>query len=75
VLDTTDAVAGFDWTLADIGERHRRFGAVLKAEAAGLAGQALPTRRKPSPPTAYRAPANQDRPPAGPNRYRNRTGA
>ena len=75
VLDTTDAVAGFDWTLADIGERHRRFSAVMKAEAKALAEQAMPIRRKAPPPIAYRAPANQDRPPAGSNLCRNRTGA
>ena len=74
ILDTTDAVAGFDWTLADIGEKHHRFSAVLKAEVQALAGQEMPAPRAPaSRPTAYRAPANQDKPPVGP--YRNRTGA
>ena len=73
ILETTDALAGFDWTLADVSERHRRFSAVLTAEVQALAGQPMPARRAPaSRPTAYRAPANQDRPPEGP--YRNRTG-
>ncbi|TPI70702.1 NAD(P)/FAD-dependent oxidoreductase [Mesorhizobium sp. B3-1-3] len=80
ILDTTDAIAGFDWTLDDIGERHRRFSAVLKAEVQALAGQPMPARRAPSSvsrPTAHRAPANQDEPPAsaGSNLNRNRTGA
>ncbi len=72
ILDTTDAVAGFDWTLDDIGERHRRFSAVLKAEVQALAGQPIPARRA-SKPATYRAPANQDKPPA--DLSRNRTGA
>ena len=79
ILDTTDAIAGFDWTLADLGERHRRFSAVLKAEVQMLAGQALPARRgaPPSQAATYRAPANQDKAPAtaGSSLYRNRTGA
>ncbi|CDX56811.1 FAD-binding monooxygenase [Mesorhizobium plurifarium] len=80
ILDTTDAVAGFDWTLDDLGERHRRFSAVLKAEVQALAGHPMPARRAPSSasrPTAHRAPANQDEPPAsvGQNLNRNRTGA
>ncbi|RUW26460.1 hypothetical protein EOA38_27070, partial [Mesorhizobium sp. M1E.F.Ca.ET.041.01.1.1] len=84
ILDTTDAVAGFDWTLADIGERHRRFSAVMKAEVQALAGQPMPVLRASSAKgRPYRAPANQDEPqaPAGAsnlstsNLYRNRTGA
>jgi hypothetical protein len=80
ILDTTDAVAGFDWTLDDLGERHRRFSAVLKAEVQALAGHPMPARRAPfsvSRPTAHRAPANQDEAPAsaGANLNRNRTGA
>lgn len=85
VLDTTDAIAGFDWTLADIGERHRRFSAVMKAEVQTLAGQPMPVRH--ASPTmgrpTYRAPANQDEPqapagvsnPGASNHYRNRMGA
>ncbi|RRH88802.1 NAD(P)/FAD-dependent oxidoreductase [Mesorhizobium tamadayense] len=80
ILETTDAIAGFDWTLADIGERHRRFSAVMKAEVQALVGQPMPVCGAASAagrPT-YRAPANQDEPraPAGAsNLYRNRTGA
>ncbi|TGV81267.1 NAD(P)/FAD-dependent oxidoreductase [Mesorhizobium sp. M00.F.Ca.ET.149.01.1.1] len=72
ILDTTDAIAGFDWTLDDLGERHRRFSGVLKAEVQALAGQPMPVRRA-SKPSTYRAPANQDRPPA--DLSHNRTGA
>ncbi|TIW72413.1 MAG: hypothetical protein E5V53_32890, partial [Mesorhizobium sp.] len=80
ILDITDAIAGFDWTLDDLGGRHRRFSGVLKAEVQALAGQPMPGRRAPFPasrPTAHRAPANQDEPPAsaGSNLNRNRTGA
>ncbi|MDX8483399.1 NAD(P)/FAD-dependent oxidoreductase [Mesorhizobium sp. VK24D] len=81
ILDTTDAVAGFDWTLADLGERHRRFSAVMKAEVLALAGQSTPVCGAAGRPTTYRAPANQDEPRANPgapgasNLYRNRTGA
>ncbi|MGT2468387.1 NAD(P)/FAD-dependent oxidoreductase [Mesorhizobium atlanticum] len=78
-LDTTDAIAGFDWTLDELGERHRRFSAVLKAEVQALAGQPMPVSRAPFPAsrTAHRAPANQDEPPASAasNLNRNRTGA
>lgn len=81
ILDTTDAVAGFDWTLADIGERHRRFSAVMKTEVQALARQEMPIRGASiaaGRPGAYRAPANQDEPEAmadASNLYRNRTGA
>ena len=74
ILDTTDAVAGFDWTLADIGEKHRRFSAVMKSEV-----QALTEREMRAEPrqTAHRAPANQDEPraAAGQKIHRNRIGA
>ncbi|RTM09338.1 MAG: NAD(P)/FAD-dependent oxidoreductase [Hyphomicrobiales bacterium] len=73
ILDTTDAIARFDWTLDDLGERHRRFSAVLKAEVQALAGQPMPARR--AKPSTYRAPANQDEPPAGADLFRNGTGA
>ncbi|WP_292422926.1 NAD(P)/FAD-dependent oxidoreductase [Mesorhizobium sp.] len=89
ILDTTDAIAGFDWSLADLGERHRRFSAVLKAEVQALAGQPMPVHCAApgaGQPTTYRAPANQDEPRANPgtasasnigasNLFRNRTGA
>ncbi|WP_192256096.1 NAD(P)/FAD-dependent oxidoreductase [Mesorhizobium silamurunense] len=79
ILDATDAVAGFDWTLADIGERHRRFSAVMKAEVQALAEREMPSRalhaarRRPA---ARRAPANDTNPPsaAGSITQRNRTG-
>ena len=77
ILDTTDAVAGFDWTLDTIGERHRRFSAVLKAEVEALAGQPALVPRAPASaprPTRCRAPANQDKP-AGSHLPGNKTGA
>ncbi|RUV96509.1 NAD(P)/FAD-dependent oxidoreductase [Mesorhizobium sp. M1A.F.Ca.IN.022.07.1.1] len=79
ILDTTDAIAGFDWSLADIGERHRRFSAVMKAEVRALAAQPMPVRRAVpamSELATYRAPANKDEPQAmaGSSLYRNRTG-
>ena len=78
VLDTTDAVAAFDWTLADIGERHRRFSAVMKAEVQALGERELPHRRTSERrPDADRAdargaPANQPPATAGAIVYRNR---
>ncbi|RWE47742.1 MAG: NAD(P)/FAD-dependent oxidoreductase [Mesorhizobium sp.] len=79
ILDATDAVAGFDWTLAEIGERHRRFSAVMKAEVQALAGQEMPSRtlhaarRRPA---ERRAPANDTNAPAaaGSITLRNRIG-
>lgn len=77
ILDTTDAVASFDWTLADIRERHRRFSAVLKAEIQALAERpalnlAAASSRWPVP---HRAPANEDKAPAatGSTTHRNRS--
>ncbi|WP_188131369.1 NAD(P)/FAD-dependent oxidoreductase [Mesorhizobium sp. NFR06] len=84
ILDTTDAVASFDWTLGDVGEIHRRLSAVMKAEVQSLADRQIPSRASAAGrPTAYRVPANQDerQPPAGSSRrgasnlHRNRTGA
>ncbi|RWG76593.1 MAG: NAD(P)/FAD-dependent oxidoreductase [Mesorhizobium sp.] len=77
ILDTTDAVAGFDWTLADIGERHRRFSAVMKAEVQALAGQPMPVRASAKYRAAgLRAPANDANPraAAGSITQRNRMG-
>ncbi|TPN76728.1 NAD(P)/FAD-dependent oxidoreductase [Mesorhizobium sp. CU3] len=75
ILDTTDAVAGFDWTLNDIGERHRRFSAVVKSEVQRLAERETPRAARRT--SAHRAPANQDEPLAAtrPNIHRNRIGA
>ena len=49
ILDTTDAVASFDWTLGNIEERHRRFSAVMKAEVAQLSAATLPATRSARP--------------------------
>lgn len=77
ILDATDAVASFDWTLADIGERHRRLSAVMKAEVQALAGEEMPSHTLPAArrrPAARRAPANDTSPPvaAGSITQRNR---
>jgi flavin-dependent dehydrogenase len=66
ILDATDALSAFDWTLDDIGERHRRFSAVMKAEVQALANQEKPIFRAPaSRPTFHPAPAKSDGPLAG----------
>ena len=76
ILDTTDAVAGFDWTLADVGEKHRCFSAVMKAEVQTLAEREMVGRGLPSArvrPAIHRPPANQDHPAvAGLTPHRNR---
>lgn len=42
ILDTTDAIASFDWTLENIGERHRSFSAAVKAEVQALSESKMP---------------------------------
>src|SRR5690606_41304802 len=37
VLEATDAIAAFDWTLEELPERHKRFSETMKAEAAQTA--------------------------------------
>ncbi|AZO08690.1 NAD(P)/FAD-dependent oxidoreductase [Mesorhizobium sp. M3A.F.Ca.ET.080.04.2.1] len=77
ILATTDAVAGFDWTLAGIGETHRRLSAIMKAEVQALSERGMPLRRSASRPAAGRTPANEDKAPVttGCGTYRNRMGA
>jgi len=77
ILNTTDAIAGFDWTLGNIGERHRGFSAVVKAEGQALAASKMPERARPrrmAARGAAGAPANDTDPPAlaGPVTQRNR---
>ncbi|WP_292262427.1 hypothetical protein, partial [Mesorhizobium sp.] len=60
-----------------IGERHRRFSAVMKAEVRALAAHPMPVRRAVpamSELATYRAPANEPQAMAGSSLYRNRTG-
>jgi flavin-dependent dehydrogenase len=65
ILDATDALAAFDWTLDDIGERHRRFSAVMKSEVQAIAEQVMPiSSAGPSRPALHRTPANTDAPSA-----------
>jgi len=40
ILDATDAIASFDWTLLDIEDRHRQFSTVMKAEIVQLSHRA-----------------------------------
>jgi 2-polyprenyl-6-methoxyphenol hydroxylase-like FAD-dependent oxidoreductase len=44
ILSATDAVSSFDWSLADLPERHKRFSEVMKAEVALLNGRAAMDR-------------------------------
>lgn len=44
ILDATDAIASFDWTLVDIENRHRRFSSVMKAEFESLAEREMQSR-------------------------------
>jgi flavin-dependent dehydrogenase len=45
ILDATDAIASFDWTLLDIEDRHRQFSTVMKAEIVQLSHRARVPRR------------------------------
>ena len=40
ILETTDAVSAFDWTLHELPERHKRFSEAMKAEVALLSERA-----------------------------------
>ena len=61
ILEATDAVAGFDWTLGELPGRHRRFSEAMKPEIALLASRAaavssaFPARAHPAPPLPARA--------------------
>jgi flavin-dependent dehydrogenase len=39
ILEATDAISAFDWSLAELPERHKRFSDAMKAEIAVLAGR------------------------------------
>jgi 2-polyprenyl-6-methoxyphenol hydroxylase-like FAD-dependent oxidoreductase len=57
ILETTDAVSAFDWSLAELPERHKRFSDAMKAEIAMLAGRSARDELIPVAPTAARPPA------------------
>ena len=40
ILQTTDAIGAFDWSLDELPERHKRFSEAMKAEVAVLAARA-----------------------------------
>jgi 2-polyprenyl-6-methoxyphenol hydroxylase-like FAD-dependent oxidoreductase len=42
ILDATDAIASFNWTLLDIEDRHRQFSTVMKAEIVQLSQRDMP---------------------------------
>jgi 2-polyprenyl-6-methoxyphenol hydroxylase-like FAD-dependent oxidoreductase len=45
ILSATDAVSAFDWSLADLPERHKRFSEAMKAEVAILNARSTADRR------------------------------
>ncbi|ESY07306.1 FAD-binding monooxygenase [Mesorhizobium sp. LNJC399B00] len=49
ILDATDTIASFDWTLGDIETRHRQFSSVMKAEFEGIVERDMQARRFPRP--------------------------
>ena len=44
ILDATDAIASFNWTLLDIEDRHRQFSTVMKDEIVQLSQCDMPGR-------------------------------
>jgi len=55
ILAATDAISGFDWTLDELPERHKRFSDAMKAETALLSARSACDRVAPL--AARRAPA------------------
>lgn len=49
ILEATDEIASFDWTLGDIETRHRQFSSVMKAEFEGIIERETQARRFPRP--------------------------
>ncbi|ESZ72429.1 hypothetical protein X727_08045 [Mesorhizobium sp. L103C119B0] len=49
ILDATDTIASFDWTLGDNETRHRQFSSVMKAEFEGIVERDMQARRFPRP--------------------------
>ena len=44
ILETTDAISAFDWSLEELPERHKRFSEAMKSEVAVLAARAARDR-------------------------------
>jgi flavin-dependent dehydrogenase len=57
ILEATDAISAFDWSLAELPERHKRFSDAMKAEIAVLASRSARDEVIPGAPTTARPPA------------------
>jgi flavin-dependent dehydrogenase len=57
ILEATDAISAFDWSLAELPERHKRFSDAMKAEIAVLASRSVSDKVIPVAPTTARPPA------------------
>ncbi|MFL5260037.1 MAG: NAD(P)/FAD-dependent oxidoreductase, partial [Hyphomicrobiales bacterium] len=49
ILETTDAIGAFDWSLDRLPELHKQFSAVMKSESALLSGRAITEFPEPQP--------------------------
>jgi flavin-dependent dehydrogenase len=47
ILETTDAISAFDWSLEELPERHKRFSEAMKSELAVLSTRAARDREVP----------------------------
>ncbi|TIU22023.1 MAG: hypothetical protein E5W49_08160 [Mesorhizobium sp.] len=47
ILETTDAISAFDWSLEELPERHKRFSEAMKSEVAVLLARAARDREVP----------------------------
>ena len=54
ILETTDAIGAFDWSLEELPERHKRFSEAMKSEVAVLSARAARDREIPPSPQGYR---------------------
>jgi flavin-dependent dehydrogenase len=50
ILETTDAISAFEWSLDELPERHKRFSEAMKSEVAVLLGRAARDREVPPTP-------------------------
>ncbi|MEK1891322.1 MAG: hypothetical protein AAAB35_27930, partial [Phyllobacterium sp.] len=57
ILEATDAIGTFDWSLAELPERHKRFSDATKTEIAVLASRSASDKVIPVAPTTARPPA------------------
>ncbi len=47
ILETTDAISAFDWSLEELPERHKRFSEAMKSEVTVLLARAARDREVP----------------------------